>query len=112
MRRKIRITVVVCVPIAGVGGTGRPLHEGTRFLVISGILVIALVSSWRRGYYGHFFDWQNGFYIDYIAEGFDPETGFPLVRRFELVVTSVCLCIGSSLYCEEPGKVSAWILQT
>ena len=77
-----RITVAVCVPMAGVGGTGRPLPEGTRFLAISGILDFALVSSWSRGYCGHFFDWHNGFYMDYIARSFDPEAGFPLVSRF------------------------------
>ena len=77
-----RITLAVCVPMAGVGGTGRPLPEGTRFLAISGILVFAVVSSCRRGYCGHFFDWHNGFNTGYIARGFDPEAGFPLVRRF------------------------------
>ena len=50
--------------------------------MISGILVLALVSSWGRGYCGHFFDWQNGFNVDHIARGFGPEAGFPLVRRF------------------------------
>ena len=63
MRRKTilsRITVTVCVPMAGVGGTERPLPDGTRFLAISGILVFALVSSWRRGYCGRFFDWHHG----------------------------------------------------
>ena len=29
-----------------------------------------------------FLDWRNGFYMDYIAMGFDPEAGLPLVRRF------------------------------
>ena len=77
-----RITVAVCAPMAGVGGTWRPLPEGTRFLAISGILVFASVSSWRRGYCGHFFDWHNGFYMGYVATGFDPEAGFPRVRRF------------------------------
>ena len=77
-----RITVAFCVPMAGVGGTGRPLPEGTRFLAISGILVFALVSSWRRGYCGHFFDWHNDFYMGYSARGFDPEAGFRLGRRF------------------------------
>ena len=85
MRRKTtpsRITVAVCVPMAGVGGTRRPLPEGMRFLAISGILVFALVSSWRRGYYGHFLDWHNGFYMGCIARGFDPDAGFPLYVAF------------------------------
>ena len=77
-----RITVAVCVPMAGVGGTGRPLPGGTRFLAISGIIVFALVSPWRRGYCSHFFDTHNCFYMGYIARGFDPEAEFPLVRRF------------------------------
>ena len=38
-----RITVAVCVPMAGVGGTGRHLSGGTEFLAISGILVFAVV---------------------------------------------------------------------
>ena len=38
-----RITVAVCVPMAGVGGSGRPLPAGTEFLAISGILFFALV---------------------------------------------------------------------
>ena len=38
-----RITVAVFVPMAGVGGSGKPLPEGTVFLVISGILFFALV---------------------------------------------------------------------
>ena len=38
-----RITVAVCVPMAGVGGSGRPLPGGTVFLPISGILFFALV---------------------------------------------------------------------
>ena len=38
-----RITVAVCVPIAGVGASGRPLPGGTVFLAISGILFFALV---------------------------------------------------------------------
>ena len=38
-----RITVAVCVPTAGVGGSGRPLPGGTVFLAISGILFFALV---------------------------------------------------------------------
>ena len=37
-----RITVAVCVPMAGVGGSGRPLPRGTVFLAISGILFFAL----------------------------------------------------------------------
>ena len=85
MRRKAipyRITVTVCVPMARVWGTVRPLLEGTRFLAISGILVFALVSSWRRGYCGHFFDWHNDVYMGYIARGFDPEAGFPLYVAF------------------------------
>ena len=77
-----RITVAVCVPMAGVGGTERPLPEGTMFLAISGILVFVLVSYWRRGYCGFFLDWHNGFYMGSIARGFDPEAGFPLVCRF------------------------------
>ena len=77
-----RITVLVCVPMAGVWGTGGPLPEGPRFLAISGILVFALVLFWRRDYSGHFFDWHNGFYMGHIARGFDPEAGFPLVCRF------------------------------
>ena len=77
-----RITVAVCVPMAGVGGTGRPLPGGTRFLAISGILVFALVSSWKRGYFGHFFDWRNGFCMGYIARGFDRRPGFTLYAAF------------------------------
>ena len=77
-----RITVAVCVPMAGVGGSGRPLPEETRFLAISGILVFALVLSRRRGYCSHFFDWHNGFYKGCIARVFDLEAGFPLIRRF------------------------------
>ena len=77
-----RITVAVCVPMAGLGDTGSPLPEGTRFLAISGILVFAVVSSWRRGYCGHFFDWHNGFCMGYIARVYDPEAGVSLVRRF------------------------------
>ena len=38
-----RITVAVCVPKAGVGGSGRPLPEGTMFLAISGSLFFASV---------------------------------------------------------------------
>ena len=38
-----RITVAVCVPMAGVGGSGRPLPGGIVFLAISGILLFALV---------------------------------------------------------------------
>ena len=38
-----RITVAVCVPMAGVGSSGRPLPGGTVFLAISGILFFALV---------------------------------------------------------------------
>ena len=38
-----RITVAVCVPMAGVGGSGRSLPGGTVFLAISGILFFALV---------------------------------------------------------------------
>ena len=52
------------VPMAVVGGTGKPLPQGTRFLAISGILVFALVSSWKRGYCGHFFDWHSGIYFE------------------------------------------------
>ena len=48
-----RITVTVCVPMAGVLGDVCPRE--TRFLAISGILVFDLVSSWRRDYCGHFF---------------------------------------------------------
>ena len=45
IRRKTipsRITVAVCVPMAGIGGSGRPLPGGTVFLAISGILFFAL----------------------------------------------------------------------
>ena len=38
-----RITVAVCVPMAGVGGSGTPSPGGTVFLAISGILFFALV---------------------------------------------------------------------
>ena len=38
-----RITVAVCVPMVGVGGSGRPLPGGTMLLAISGILFFALV---------------------------------------------------------------------
>ena len=38
-----RITVAVCVPMAGIGGSGRPFLGGTVFLAISGILFFALV---------------------------------------------------------------------
>ena len=38
-----RITVVVCVPMAGVRGSERPLPGGIVFLAISGILFVALV---------------------------------------------------------------------
>ena len=38
-----RITVTVCVPMAGVGGSGRPLPGGTVFLAIFGILFFTLV---------------------------------------------------------------------
>ena len=38
-----RITVAVCVPMAGVGGSGRPLPGGTVYLAISGILFFAFV---------------------------------------------------------------------
>ena len=37
------ITVAVCVPMAGVGGSGRPLPGETVFLAISGIVFFALV---------------------------------------------------------------------
>ena len=47
-----RITVAVCVPMAGVGGSGRPLPGGTVFLAISGILFFALVLSSWCGYCG------------------------------------------------------------
>ena len=46
MRRKAmpsRITVAVCVSMAGVGGSGRPLPGGTVILAISDILFFALV---------------------------------------------------------------------
>ena len=46
IRRKTmpsRITVAVCVPMAGVGGSGRPLPGGTMFFAISGILFFVLV---------------------------------------------------------------------
>ena len=75
-----RITVTVCVPMAGVLGDVCPRE--TRFLAISGILVFALVSSWRRGYCGHFFDWRNGFCMGYIARGFDRRPGFTLYAAF------------------------------
>ena len=42
----------------------------------------------------------------YIARGFYPVAGFPLVRRFLIGIAFICLCIGSSLFCEEPGRVS------
>lgn len=38
-----RNTVAVCVPMTGVGDTGKPSSEGTEFLAISGILVFAIV---------------------------------------------------------------------
>ena len=38
-----RIAVAVCVPMAGVGGSRRPLPGGTAFLAISGILFFVLV---------------------------------------------------------------------
>ena len=38
-----RITAAVCVPMVGVGGSGRPLPRGTVFLAISGILFFASV---------------------------------------------------------------------
>ena len=38
-----RITVAVCVPMAEVGDSGRPLPGGIVFLAISGILFFALV---------------------------------------------------------------------
>ena len=34
-----RVIVAVCVPVAGVGGSGKPLPGGTVFLAISGILL-------------------------------------------------------------------------
>ena len=37
--------------------------------------------------------------------------GFPLVRRFLIGIAFICLCIGSSLFCEEPGRVSVGSLQ-
>ena len=40
-----RITVAVCVPIAGVGSSGRPLPGGTMFLAISGILFFARING-------------------------------------------------------------------
>ena len=65
-----RITVAIFVPMAGVGGTGRRLPEVTRFLAISGILVFALVSSWRRGYCGHFFLLAQWFLHGLYCKGF------------------------------------------
>ena len=38
-----RITVAVCVPMAGVGGSGRPLPGATVFFAISGILFFTIV---------------------------------------------------------------------
>jgi len=38
-----RITVAICVSMAGVGGKGRPLSEGTGFLAISGIYFLGLI---------------------------------------------------------------------
>ena len=37
------ITVAVCVPMAGVGGSGSPLPGGTGLVAVSGILFFALV---------------------------------------------------------------------
>ena len=37
------ITVAVCIPMAGVRGSGRPLPGGTVFLAISGTLFFDLV---------------------------------------------------------------------
>ena len=37
------ITVAVCVPMAGVGGSGSPLPGGTVLVAVSGILFFALV---------------------------------------------------------------------
>ena len=41
----------------------------------------------------------------YIARGFYPVAGFPLVRRFLIGIAFICLFIGSSLFCEEPERV-------
>ena len=51
-----RITVSICVSMAGVGGIRRLLPGGTGFLAISGIIVLffILVLLWRRDYCGPF----------------------------------------------------------
>ena len=80
-----RITVAVCVPMTGVGGTGRPLPGGNgvpcdlwysclrRSIHLGGAAIVVIL------------DWHNGLYIWYIiARGFDPWGGFPLVRYFAI----------------------------
>ena len=77
-----RITVAVCVPMAGVGGTGRPLPGGTVFLAISGILFFALVFVLELRLLWSFLRLTQQFYICYIARVFDPPVGFFFVRHF------------------------------
>ena len=77
-----RITVAVCVPMAGVGGSGRPLPGGTVFLAISGILFFALVFVLEVRLLWSFLGLAQQFYIWYIARVFDPRVGFSVVRHF------------------------------
>ena len=51
------------------------------------------------------------FWLGLHCKGFIPVAGFPLARRFLIGIAFICLCIGSSLFCEEPGRVSVWSLQ-
>ena len=77
-----RITVAVFVPMARVGGFGRPFPEGTVFLVISGIMFFALVFVLEVRLLWSFLGLAQQFHIWYIARGFDPRVGFSLVRHF------------------------------
>ena len=79
IRELVRTGMIAVEHIPTLGGLCPKERGSLRSLVF---LSSPLVSSWSRGYCGHFFDWHNGFYMGYIARGFDPEAGFPLVRRF------------------------------
>ena len=77
-----RIIVAVCVPMAGVGGSGRPLPGGTVFLAISGILFFALVFVLEVRLLWSFVGLAQQLYIWYIARVLRRRVGFSLVGHF------------------------------
>ena len=68
-------------------------------------------SSWRCGCCGQFFDWHNSFYTDLYYKGFWSAGRVSPCTLLLIVHNVLCLCIGSSRYCEEPGRVSVCSLQ-